>query len=78
MAKLAKENPALLGLEIFQKAIAESKNLQRIDLKQNSVIRISDPIPLQKIAPKKLSYFEKNKVQPILTIKEEYFDKTPW
>lgn len=41
-------------------------------------VGISNPVPLQKIPPKKSPYFEKNNLHPILTIEDEYLNKDPW
>lgn len=41
-------------------------------------IGISDPASLQKIGPKKSTYFEKRFFQPIFTIEDKFMDSNPW
>ena len=47
LANLAKANPTLISMKIFQKAVEETfqKTLQQMDWKQKSIVGISDPTP---------------------------------
>lgn len=55
-ANLAKKYLDLLGLKVFQKVIVEFEKLQHFEQTQNIALRISNPMPLQRVFSKKINH----------------------